>query len=121
MTNGSVVVCLIPSYRPTEIFCDLLNELRRASPIQIVIVDDGSGPDYTAIFQRAAQVPGTSLLANAINLGKGAALKHGMNHILVTYPDCVGVVTADGDGQHRVRDILKVANELQQNAGSFVL
>ena len=57
---------------------------------------------------------GTVVLSNAVNLGKGAALKHGMNHILVNHPDCIGVVTADADGQHAVGDILKVANELRR-------
>jgi hypothetical protein len=56
---------------------------------------------------------GVTVLTNAVNLGKGAALKHGMNHILVQHPDCVGVVTADGDGQHAVADILRVAEALQ--------
>lgn len=109
----STVIFLIPSYQPTALSCELLEELRKADPEPIVVVDDGSGPTYRELFQRASRVPGTAVLTNAINLGKGAALKHGMNHILVNYPDCIGVVTADADGQHAVSDILKVANELR--------
>ena len=66
------------------------------------------------------QLPGVTLLTNAINLGKGAALKHGMNHILVNYPDCLGVVTADADGQHSVADILKLAAELKKQPNRVV-
>src|SRR3981189_3034483 len=109
----SKIILLIPSYQPTVVSCELLEELRKADPAPIVVVDDGSGPTYRELFQRASRVSGTTVLTNAVNLGKGAALKHGMNHILVNHPDCVGVVTADADGQHAVTDILKVANALQ--------
>src|SRR5262245_3469349 len=112
MTRAGSVVFLIPSYQPTEILCGLIEQLRGTSAHRIVIVDDGSGADYTHIYERAAQTAGTTVLRNAINLGKGAALKHGMNHILVHYPDCIGIVTADADGQHSVKDILRVAAEL---------
>ena len=115
MTGEVPIVFLIPSYQPTETLCGLLAELRRASPSHIVVVDDGSGADYAPVFQKAQQVAGTTLLTNAVNLGKGAALKFGMNHILVHYPDCVGVVTADADGQHAVADILSVADGLRKN------
>jgi glycosyltransferase involved in cell wall biosynthesis len=106
-------VFLIPSYQPTEILFRLLHELRLHDPSPVVVVDDGSGADYETIFQRVRQLPDVAVLRNAVNLGKGAALKHGMNHILLNYPDCIGVVTADADGQHSVNDILKIANELQ--------
>jgi glycosyltransferase involved in cell wall biosynthesis len=109
----ATTIFLIPSYQPTVLFCELLEEIRQSDPAQIVVVDDGSGPACRELFERASRVPGTTVLTNAVNLGKGAALKHGMNHILVNHPDCVGVVTADADGQHAVTDILKVANALQ--------
>jgi glycosyltransferase involved in cell wall biosynthesis len=109
----STPVFLFPSYQPTVLFCELLEQLRKTDPSPIVIVDDGSGPAYGELFQRAGRVPDTIVLRNAVNLGKGAALKHGMNHVLVSHPDCIGVVTADDDGQHAVSDILKVASELQ--------
>jgi hypothetical protein len=40
---------------------------------------------------------------------------------LVHYPDCIGVVTADADGQHDVDDILKVAGETEANPTALVL
>jgi putative flippase GtrA len=121
MTGEVPIVFLIPAYQPTEILCGLLAELRAASPSHIVVVDDGSGAGYAPLFQKATQLAGATLLTNAVNLGKGAALKHGMNHILVHYPDCAGVVTADADGQHAVADILRVADELRKNPGNVIL
>lgn len=109
----STSVFLFPSYQPTVLFCEVLEELRKRDSAPIIVVDDGSGPAYGELFQRAARVSDTVVLKNAVNLGKGAALKHGMNRILVDHPDCVGIVTADADGQHAVSDILKVASELR--------
>jgi putative flippase GtrA len=114
------IVFLVPSYQPTEILCRLLQELRLHDSAPIVVIDDGSGADYEAIFQRVKQLPDTLVLTNAVNLGKGAALKHGMNYILVNHPACVGVVTADADGQHSVADILKVAAKLKERPDSVI-
>jgi glycosyltransferase involved in cell wall biosynthesis len=116
----SNIVFLLPSYRPTALFCDLLQKLRKASAAPIVVADDGSGLAYRDLFQQALQLPDIAVLTNAVNLGKGAALKHGMNHILVKYPDCAGIVTADADGQHDVSDILKVAKELQARSDALI-
>lgn len=106
------ILFLFPSYQPTVLFCELLEQLRQTDPSPFVVVDDGSGAAYSELFQRAGRISNTVVLRNAVNLGKGAALKHGMNHVLVNHPDCMGVVTADADGQHAAEDILKVANEL---------
>src|SRR6186713_590519 len=116
----SSTVFLFPSYRPTPLFCELLEQLRKLDPTPIVVVDDGSGHAYRELFHRASRLPDTIVLTNAVNLGKGAALKHGMNHVLVSYPDCSGVVTADADGQHAVDDILKVASELQAQPAEVI-
>ncbi|MES2197252.1 MAG: glycosyltransferase [Pseudomonadota bacterium] len=114
------VVFLFPAYQPTALFCESLEELRKMDPSPIVVVDDGGGPAYRELFARAGRVPGTTVLTNAVNLGKGAALKHGMNHVLVNHPNCIGAVTADADGQHTVADILKVATALQTRPSEVI-
>lgn len=120
MTLARSIVVLIPSYRPTEILWQLIEQLRGACRLNIVVVDDGSGADYAPVYERVAQTAGTIVLRNAINLGKGAALKHGMNHILVHHPDCIGIVTADADGQHAVKDIVEVSNALAETPDTAI-
>ena len=115
MPSARSIVFLIPSFQPTDILFGLIEELRRASAAPVVIVDDGSGAGYAPILNRVRQVANVTVLTNAVNLGKGSALKHGMNHILVHHPDCIGVVTADADGQHGVADILRVAEGLRSD------
>jgi glycosyltransferase involved in cell wall biosynthesis len=118
-TTGPIVF-LIPAYQPSEGLSSLLERIRREDSSHFVVVDDGSGPDYEAVFREVAKVAGTSVLRNAVNLGKGAALKHGMNHILVNFPDCAGVVTADADGQHSPADIMRISGLLKANPDSVI-
>ena len=60
-------------------------------------------------------------MRHAINLGKGAALKTGINAILCDFPDVSAVVTADADGQHAPEDIIAVAQKACSNPGALVL
>jgi glycosyltransferase involved in cell wall biosynthesis len=87
----------------------------------IVIVDDGSGPEYRDVFARAAAFPNVHLVRHATNLGKGAALKTGINYALCAFPGLVGIVTADADGQHHPDDIVRIADTLLARPDCLVL
>ncbi|MEO8595270.1 MAG: glycosyltransferase [Candidatus Solibacter sp.] len=113
-------VVLIPAYKPSNGLIDLLRDLA-SGPVPILLVDDGSGPEFRGIFQQAAQFPGVEVLRHAVNLGKGAALKTGINHALCAYPDLTGIVTADADGQHHPQDIQRVAAQQLQQPEALVM
>ena len=113
-------VVLIPAYKPLAGLVDLVRDLSgRGMPI--VLVDDGSGPGFREIFHQAAQLPGVGVLRHAVNLGKGAALKTGINHALCAFPGLTGIVTADADGQHHPEDIERVAASLREHPDALVL
>jgi glycosyltransferase involved in cell wall biosynthesis len=117
---------LIPAYRPSSLLIDLLKELYRggeSSELKTVciVVDDGGGEDFAAVFAEAAAIPGVTVIRHAVNLGKGAALKSGFNYILTQRPEIEGVITADADGQHRPADIFRVARELVQTGGESLV
>jgi glycosyltransferase involved in cell wall biosynthesis len=84
-------------------------------------VDDGSGPDYRDIFRRAGEYPKVRLVRHAVNLGKGAALKAGINYAMCVFPDLQGVVTADADCQHHPDDIEQVADALAAEPDRVIL
>ena len=107
---GTRPVVLIPALKPEATLLGLVEELS-ALPESggIVVVDDGSGPAYRHIFRALDQLENVHVLTHVVNLGKGAALKTGLNHAACTFPGSVGVVTADADGQHSAADIAKVA------------
>src|ERR1017187_1398090 len=113
-------VFLIPAYKPSAGLVDLVRDLSGRGMASILLVDDGSGPEFRAIFEEAAQFPGVEVLRHAINLGKGAALKTGINHALCVFPGLIGIVTADADGQHHPEDIERVAASLREHPDALV-
>ena len=115
------VVVLIPAYRPQRVLLTITQAILSADAFPVVIVDDGSGLEHRPIFDSLAGLPGVNVLRHAVNLGKGAALKTGINHILNSFPGTVGIVTADADGQHDVEDIKRVAQCLAASPTHLVL
>jgi putative flippase GtrA len=114
-------IILIPAYRPGESLISLVDGLAADPACRILIVDDGSGPAFDPIFTRAESHRNVHLLRHCTNLGKGAALKTGLNYALVRFPTICGVVTADADGQHHPDDIRAVADRLRANPACLVL
>jgi glycosyltransferase involved in cell wall biosynthesis len=112
---------VIPAYRPSEALVDLVRALVEKDIGPIVIVDDGSGPEYQEVFSRAAAFPDVILLRHATNLGKGSAVKTGINSALCDFPALVGIVTADADGQHDAGDVERVAHKLLARPDCLVL
>lgn len=112
------VAILIPAYEPDGKLTALLSDLTETYA-KIVVINDGStiGQEvFSAIDPKKV-----ALLVHETNRGKGAALKTGFKWILESWPDVVGVITADADGQHRVEDIAKIANALAEERKGLVL
>ncbi len=106
-------VLLIPAYNPEEKIVPLIQELPKGVFDQILIVNDGSGPKYSEIFDQLSMVKNVKILTHEINQGKGAALKTGFSYVLKNVNNCPGVITADADGQHLKKDILAIADCLK--------
>ncbi len=105
-------VILIPALEPDEKLPAYIHELMDRGFQQIVVVDDGSSEKAQPIFDRIAETPGCHVLHHDVNHGKGVALKTGYRWILDNCPDCCGVITADADGQHTVKDCWNLAVKL---------
>jgi glycosyltransferase involved in cell wall biosynthesis len=112
---------LIPAFKPGEKLVEVVASLAESGFAVIVVVDDGSGPSYRHIFDELLQFDPVRVIRHAVNLGKGAALKTGMNYALVEYPALTGIVTADADGQHDPADILNVTLRLMEKPEALVL
>lgn len=116
MTNKKIAV--IPAYEPTETLAAIAEGLDRAGYI-VVVVDDGSGPDYGGIFDSVR--PFAAVISYVPNRGKGHALKTGFRYISERFDgDCV-IVTLDSDGQHTVADAEKVAAAALCDPGALTL
>ncbi len=108
---------LIPAYEPDEQLIPLAKRLKDEG-FAVVVVDDGSGEAYGHIFSAVAEY--AHILTHVQNRGKGAALKTGMVYIRDHLPQCENFITCDADGQHRVEDVVRVQNMLQ-DGHKFVL
>ncbi len=116
MEENTIVV--IPSYEPDEKLICLLQELKEKSSYKIVIVNDGSSNEYNNIFDRAEEY--AIVLKYSINKGKGAALKTAFSYIKSLGKEC-NIITADGDGQHLVKDIINVACKARGEINTITL
>ncbi len=110
-------VVLIPAYRPDWKLIETLQKLSEKQ-FALLVVDDGSGADYDAVFIEAARY--ARVVRYSVNRGKGGALKQGMRCLLKCFPQMKYLITADADGQHRPDDIQKVCDRLHQKGG-FVI
>ncbi|WP_033338711.1 glycosyltransferase family 2 protein [Catenuloplanes japonicus] len=110
------MIVLIPAYEPDTQLIDLIIAL---AGHDVVVVDDGSGPRFAAVFAEA-RARGADVLTHDRNRGKGAALKTGFAHIAAHRPGR-DVVCADSDGQHRPADIVAVAARLASGRADLVL
>ncbi|MCR5451622.1 MAG: bifunctional glycosyltransferase family 2/GtrA family protein [Lachnospiraceae bacterium] len=113
-------VIIIPALSPDRRLLDLIIELQSESFDKIIVIDDGSGIRYQNIFEQAKTL-GCILVTHDKNYGKGAALKSGIQESVKAYGRGHGIITVDADGQHKVSDILKVADAMDKNPGKLIL
>ena len=113
------VIC-IPAYRPDQKLVDLIETLEELGFIHIVLADDGSGRDYTPIFVRAEEL-GCVIVHHEHNLGKGAALRTGIEKSVRQFGRDINIITADADGQHLPQDIEKISDTLNNYPDHLVL
>lgn len=112
------VVALIPSYQPDGRLVELMAALR-ARGLEGVVVDDGSGPQYSDTFRQVAE--SATVIGYETNQGKGHALKCGLRHILACYEGDDVVVTVDADGQHDIDDVVRCAGAAKGAGHAMVL
>ena len=124
MEKEHLVPIIIPSYEPDERLIDIIKDLVEADLTPIVLVDDGSGDEYSKYFKEAQQIMGDKgvLLTHEVNKGKGRALKTAFSYILNgDLKSSIGAITADSDGQHTVECISKVKDALIAHPDDLIL
>ena len=109
MATISGVTVVLPSLNPDEKLMKTVEGLIKVGFEDIVLINDGSDEEHTKNFPDTDKYPECTVINHWINRGKGAGLKTAFAYVKKMRPDCVGVVTADGDGQHRPEDVLACA------------
>ena len=119
-----MIPIIIPAYEPDTRMIDLLEAMKARELGPVIIVDDGSGDGYKEIFAQArpyVDALGGTILTHEVNKGKGRALKTAFGYVLETYPDAIGSVTADSDGQHTPDCIASIIKALEENPNHLIL
>ena len=106
------VTIIVPSLDPDEKLLQVVEGLLADGFDDILLVNDGSHADHLWPFERAAEHPEVTVLTHEVNKGKGRALKTAFAWCIENRPDIDGVVTADGDNQHRPSDIRRCAQAM---------
>ena len=109
--NRKRTYILIPAYKPDQLMIKLLTELKYEG-FDIVVVDDSSGEQFNEVFKQAEQF--ATVLHQKMNHGKGAALRFGFSYINLHQEEHDFVITCDADGQHAVKDIIRINDRMNE-------
>ncbi|MBP5358965.1 MAG: glycosyltransferase family 2 protein [Treponema sp.] len=118
--NQNVIPILIPAYEPDERLPILIENLVQKNLNPIIVIDDGSGEDFQPVFDSVKNL-GVTVLQHKSNMGKGAAIKTAFRFCLENYPNLIGCITADSDGQHSPECMEKCIKALSSNPQSLVM
>jgi glycosyltransferase involved in cell wall biosynthesis len=98
---------VIPAYNEASVIADVVADVRAVFP-NVVCVDDG-GRDDTGDRAFAA---GAHVVRHPVNLGQGAAIQTGVEYAR-SRPGAQYFATFDADGQHQVKDVVRMLDRLQ--------
>lgn len=113
--DHSDVWIIVPAYNEAVVIGEVVAELRTVFE-HVVCVDDGSA-DGTGDIARQA---GAFLVRHPINLGQGAAIQTGVEYAR-NQPGAKVFATFDADGQHRVKDVTRMIDRLNQGDVDIVI
>jgi len=115
-TGERRVVALVPAFNEEASIACVVGGIRAAVPgIDVLVIDDGSADDTTAI----ARAAGARVVRLPFNMGYGVALQTGYKYALREGYDAV--VQLDGDGQHETADIPALLAPVTAGAADVVL
>ncbi len=105
---------VIPAYNQEREIGHLVSQIKQLG-FDVVVVDDGSD-DATA---DAAKKAGAIVIKHEKNLGKGAAIRTGLEYISKT--DVDALILMDGDGQHSPLNIKSLIQKAQESEASLII
>ncbi|WP_310602468.1 bifunctional glycosyltransferase family 2/GtrA family protein [Anaerosporobacter sp.] len=111
---------IVPSLSPDEKLLKVVSDLKAEGFENIIVVNDGSTPEYDTYFNQVRDM-GCHVCVHEVNKGKGRALKTAFAYVKSNIPDCTGVITVDGDGQHTIGDIIRCAEALIEHPDHLIL
>jgi glycosyltransferase involved in cell wall biosynthesis len=97
---------VVPAFNEASVIADVIADVRSVFG-NVVCVDDGSRDDTGERALRA----GAHVVRHPVNLGQGAAIQTGVEYAR-SRPGATVFATFDADGQHRVKDVVRMIDRL---------
>jgi hypothetical protein len=85
---------VIAACRPSELLPQLIESLGADRFAAVVVVDDGSGPEYAGVFALVRAL-GAAVIKHAVRAGRGAAVRAGMHRALEEAGELDAIVLAE--------------------------
>jgi len=97
---------VVPAFNEASVIGDVIADVRSVFD-HVVLVDDGSKDGTGDIALRA----GAHVVQHPVNLGQGAAIQTGVEYAR-SRPGAQVFATFDADGQHRLKDVVRMIDRL---------
>jgi glycosyltransferase involved in cell wall biosynthesis len=112
-----VLTVVLPVFNECATLERVLDELIDGrTPIQLIVVDDGSTDGGIAVLRRRAPTDRFLLLRHGQNQGKGAAIRTALAHVRTDF-----VVVMDADLEIPAREMNKLLSELRQGRADLAM
>ncbi len=109
------MLVIIPAYNEADSIGELIRDLKKGGPSDVLVIDDAS-TDGTEENVRRAGVPCISL---PVNLGIGGAVQTGFRYAVENNYDIV--IQLDGDGQHDPRYLEDLVRPILEDRADVVI
>jgi glycosyltransferase involved in cell wall biosynthesis len=106
---------VVPAYNEASVIGDVVADIRSVFD-HVVLVDDGSKDNTGDIALRA----GAHVVPHPVNLGQGAAIQTGVEYAR-SQPGAAVFATFDADGQHRLKDVVRMIDRLSTDDVDMVV
>jgi hypothetical protein len=114
--TGKRTVAVVPAYNEAGAIGRVVDEIRAFDPsFDVVVVDDASSDDTTAV----AQAHGATVLRLPFNVGIGGAVQTGFRYALGEGYD--RAVRLDGDGQHDASELGRLLRPIESGEANLVI
>ncbi|SMG14725.1 Glycosyl transferase family 2 [Corynebacterium pollutisoli] len=106
---------IVPCYNEATVIREVLSHARETFP-NIVAVNDGSADNSAQEIHTA----GAHLVNHPVNLGQGASIQTGVEYAR-SQPGAQYFVTFDADGQHQVKDVVRMIARLREEPVDIIV
>jgi glycosyltransferase involved in cell wall biosynthesis len=115
---GVKICAVVPVYRHEKTSRHVVESLVNLN-IPVILIDDGNAPEGHEILESVARdIPDVELVTHKRNLGKGAAMRSGMEAAVAA--GFTHALQVDADGQHDMGAISLFINEVKEHPDDLI-